>query len=116
VPSTPALYRPPQTTPGSASGIYTRSIGAAFLLILVALWATTQWTAWRLHFLPALGIPWLALSPPLRALSWLAAIAGSRGHSSRKARIAPTMGSTEGFWGPIATCSRGAHRSLGEGA
>ena len=63
MPSTPALYRLPQTTPGSASGIYTRSIGAALLLIFVALWATTQWAAWRLHFLPALGTPWLALSP-----------------------------------------------------
>ncbi|HTF34028.1 MAG TPA: IncP-type conjugal transfer protein TraG [Myxococcota bacterium] len=76
MPSSPDLYRLPQASPGSATGIYTRSFGAAFLLILIAFWATTQWTAWRLHFAPALGTPWLALSPPLRALSWLMAIAG----------------------------------------
>jgi len=75
VPSSPALYRLPQAAPQSASGIYARSIGAAFLLILVALWATTQWTAWRLDFAPALGTPWLALSPPLRVFSRLIAIA-----------------------------------------
>ena len=77
MPSSPALYRLPQAAPQSASGIYARSIGAAFLLILVALWATTQWTAWHLGFAPALGSPWLALSPPLRALSLLAAIAAA---------------------------------------
>jgi type IV secretion system protein VirD4 len=44
------------------------------LLILGAFWGTTQWTAWRLHFAPALGPPWFALSSSLRTLSRLVAI------------------------------------------
>ena len=64
MPSSPALYRLPQTARESAAGIYARSIGAAILLVLVALWATTEWAAWRLDFAPALGTPWLSLSPP----------------------------------------------------
>jgi len=73
VPS-PTLYRLPQAGPGSAAGIYARSASAAFLLILTALWGTTQWTAWRLHFAPALGPHWCVLSSSLRTLSRIVAI------------------------------------------
>jgi type IV secretion system protein VirD4 len=45
-------------------------------LILVTVWVTTQWTAWRLGFAAALGTPWFVPSPPLRALSLLLAIGG----------------------------------------
>ena len=75
--SSPTLYRLPQGPSESASALYTRSIGAACLLIFVTLWATTQWTAWRLGFDPRLGAPWLVPSPSLRALSLLGAAAAS---------------------------------------
>ncbi|MBI3276065.1 MAG: conjugal transfer protein TraG, partial [Methylocystis sp.] len=32
-------------------------------IVLVAIWAATQWTAWRLGFQPQLGPPWFALPP-----------------------------------------------------
>lgn len=73
--SPPALYRLPSTASGSASGIYGRSIAAVLVLLLVAVWATTQWSAWQLHFVPELGPPWLSLPPSRRNVSLLAAVA-----------------------------------------
>ena len=32
-----------------------------FAVVLVTLWAATQWTAWRLGFQPQLGPPWFNL-------------------------------------------------------
>ncbi|CAM5761127.1 Conjugal transfer protein TraG [Labrys miyagiensis] len=33
-----------------------------FTIVLIMIWAATQWTAWRLGFQPQLGIPWLELA------------------------------------------------------
>ena len=73
--SPPALYRLPSTTPGSASGIYVRSVAAVLVLLGVAVWATTQWSAWQLHFVRELGAPWLHLAASRRNLSLLVAAA-----------------------------------------
>jgi type IV secretion system protein VirD4 len=37
-------------------------IAVVFTIILVTIWAATQWTAWRLGFQPQLGTPWFELS------------------------------------------------------
>jgi type IV secretion system protein VirD4 len=33
-----------------------------FLIVLIAIWSATQWTAWRLGFQPELGLPWFELA------------------------------------------------------
>ena len=37
-------------------------IGAVFTIVLVMVWAATQWTAFRLGFQPQLGAPWFELA------------------------------------------------------
>ena len=37
-------------------------IAVVFAIVLVAIWAATQWTAWRLGFQPQLGHPWFELA------------------------------------------------------
>ncbi|MET3996808.1 type IV secretory pathway TraG/TraD family ATPase VirD4 [Bradyrhizobium sp. S3.9.2] len=32
------------------------------LIVLLAIWGATEWTAWRLAFQPELGQPWFELS------------------------------------------------------
>ena len=45
----------------SATKILWGQIGAVFLIVLVAIWAATQWTAWHLGYQPELGQPWFEL-------------------------------------------------------
>ena len=50
---------------------------AVFLIIILSVWAATEWTAWRLAFQPELGAPWFSLAgwrvypPPAFFLWWL---------------------------------------------
>jgi type IV secretion system protein VirD4 len=47
----------------SATKILWGQITAVFAIVLVALWAATQWTAWRLGYQPQLGAPWFEVPP-----------------------------------------------------
>jgi type IV secretion system protein VirD4 len=47
----------------SATKILWGQITAVFALVLVAVWAATQWTAWRLGYQPQLGAPWFEVPP-----------------------------------------------------
>jgi type IV secretion system protein VirD4 len=47
----------------SATRILWGQIVIVLLIVLVAIWAATQWTAWRLGFQPQLGHPWFHLWP-----------------------------------------------------
>nr|WP_025829567.1 hypothetical protein [Acetobacter persici] len=38
--------------------LWGQMLGALFA-VLAGLWGATEWTAWRLGFAPALGLPWL---------------------------------------------------------
>ena len=46
----------------SATKILWGQITVVFLIVLVTIWAATQWTAWRLGFQPELGQPWFELA------------------------------------------------------
>ncbi|PPD10027.1 MAG: conjugal transfer protein TraG [Methylocystis sp.] len=46
----------------SATKILWGQIIVVFLIVLVTIWAATQWTAWRLGFQPQLGEPWFELA------------------------------------------------------
>jgi type IV secretion system protein VirD4 len=35
---------------------------AALCSVLIGIWLATEWTAWRLAYQPALGLPWLTIS------------------------------------------------------
>jgi hypothetical protein len=58
--SGPTLYRLPVVRGNTAAGIYLGAIGTAVGIVLLSIWFTTQLTAYRLHFHPALGSPLLA--------------------------------------------------------
>ncbi len=75
MPRSSALYRLPSSRPGSSAGFFLRSALVVMGLLLGALWATTQWAAWRFGFQPALGSPLFSPSPALRFLLGLAAVA-----------------------------------------
>jgi type IV secretion system protein VirD4 len=47
----------------SATKILWGQIATVFAIVLVTLWAATQWTAWRLGYQPQLGQPWFVLWP-----------------------------------------------------
>jgi type IV secretion system protein VirD4 len=47
----------------SATRILWGQIVIVLLIVLVAIWAATQWTAWRLGFQPQLGQPWFHVWP-----------------------------------------------------
>jgi type IV secretory pathway TraG/TraD family ATPase VirD4 len=47
--------------PVLATKILWGQIIIVFLIVLVMMWAATQWTAWRLGFQPELGQPWFEL-------------------------------------------------------
>ena len=49
----------PGTTP--AARIQWGQIVIVLSIVLIALWAATEWTAWRLGFQPELGRPWVTL-------------------------------------------------------
>ena len=46
----------------SATKILWGQITVVFLIVLIAIWTATQWTAWRLGFQPELGQPWFELA------------------------------------------------------
>ncbi|MPZ35502.1 MAG: IncP-type conjugal transfer protein TraG [Rhodospirillales bacterium] len=46
----------------SATKILWGQITIVFSIVLIALWAATQWTAWRLGYQPQLGPPWFELA------------------------------------------------------
>lgn len=60
----------------SATKILWGQVLAVSLIVFAAIWAATQWTAWRLGFQPQLGPPWLQLAglplypPPAFFLWW----------------------------------------------
>jgi type IV secretion system protein VirD4 len=45
----------------SATKILWGQITVVFLVVLVAMWTATEWTAWRLGYQPELGQPWFTL-------------------------------------------------------
>src|SRR5260370_29945501 len=45
----------------SATKILWGQVTAVFAIVLITLWAATQWTAWRLGCQPQLGQPWFEL-------------------------------------------------------
>jgi type IV secretion system protein VirD4 len=47
----------------SAAKILWGQIAIVVAIVLIAVWAATQWTAWRLGFQPQLGRPWFELWP-----------------------------------------------------
>ncbi|BCH35787.1 hypothetical protein MesoLjLc_77170 [Mesorhizobium sp. L-8-10] len=59
----------------SATRVLWGQIIVVFTIVLVAVWAATQWTAWRLGFQGQLGSPWfevagLPLYPPPAFFWW----------------------------------------------
>ncbi|MCO6180859.1 conjugal transfer protein TraG [Ciceribacter sp. RN22] len=46
----------------SAARVLWGQIFVVLLIVLVAVWSATQWTAWRLGFQPQLGDPWFVLA------------------------------------------------------
>ena len=61
--------------PMSATRILWGQITTIFAIVLVTLWAATQWTAWRLGYQPQLGVPWahfvaIPLYPPPAFFQW----------------------------------------------
>ena len=49
----------------SAAKILWGQIAIVIAIVLIAVWAATQWTAWRLGFQPQLGRPWFELGVPV---------------------------------------------------
>jgi type IV secretion system protein VirD4 len=47
----------------SATRILWGQIACVLTIVLITMWAATQWTAWRLGYQPQLGRPWLELAP-----------------------------------------------------
>jgi type IV secretion system protein VirD4 len=47
----------------SATKILWGQIVVVFAIVLITMWAATQWTAWRLGYQPQLGQPWFELAP-----------------------------------------------------
>lgn len=65
------LYRLPQGGRNRAAGVTVGAIATALLIVLLALWATTQWAAAQLGFWSELGQPWIGrLYPPWGYLVW----------------------------------------------
>jgi type IV secretion system protein VirD4 len=60
----------------SATKILWGQVLIVSLIVFAAIWAATQWTAWRLAYQPQLGEPWLKLAnlplypPPAFFLWW----------------------------------------------
>jgi type IV secretion system protein VirD4 len=48
--------------PMSATKILWDQILVVFTIVLITMWAATQWTAWRLGYQPQLGEPWFELA------------------------------------------------------
>ena len=72
--SRPTLYRLPVARGNTAAGIYLGAIGAVAGIVFASIWMTTQVTAYRLHFHPALGASSITIGSPYRELLGPAAI------------------------------------------
>jgi type IV secretion system protein VirD4 len=72
--SRPTLYRLPVARGNTAAGIYVGAIGAVAGIVFASMWMTTQVTAYRLHFHPALGASLITVGSPYRELLGPAAI------------------------------------------
>jgi hypothetical protein len=72
--SGPTLYRLPVARGNTAAGIYFGAVGAVAGIVIVSIWATTQFTAYRLHFHPALGAPLVTVGSPYREFLGPAAV------------------------------------------
>src|SRR5438132_11829821 len=55
--SAPDLYRLPPAARQTAAGIYLGAVATVVSVIGLAVWAATQYAAYRLRFHPALGVP-----------------------------------------------------------
>ena len=64
----PDLYRLPRAAGGPAAGLSLGAVGAVAGVIGLAIWAATQYAAYRLRFHPALGVPLLVVPMPYRGL------------------------------------------------
>ena len=62
------LYRLPRAAGGPAAGLSLGAVGAVAGVIGLAIWAATQYAAYRLRFHPALGVPLLVVPMPYRGL------------------------------------------------
>src|SRR5207245_5430561 len=78
--SAPDLYRLPQADRPTAAGIYLGAVATVVRVVGLAIWAATQYAAFRLRFHPALGAPLLVVPLSYRGLLGPAAIlAGALG-------------------------------------
>jgi type IV secretion system protein VirD4 len=81
-----------------ATRILWGQVAAVALVVLLALWAATQWTAWRLGFQPELGQPWFVIGrapvylPPAFLWWWFAYDAYAPGIFVEGAYIAASGG------------------------
>jgi type IV secretion system protein VirD4 len=83
----PDLYRLPRAKGGSAAELSLGAVGAVVGVIGLAIWAATQYAAYRLRFHPALGIPLLVVPVPYQRLLALSAVlAGGLGAGCAAAR------------------------------
>ena len=72
--SAPTLYRLPRSNGNTAAGIYAGAVLTVVSVIGVAMWAATQYAAYRLRFHPALGAPLVAVPPEYRAMLGASAV------------------------------------------
>src|SRR5438105_3602480 len=83
----PYLYRLPRAAGGPAAGIFLGAFGGVVGVIGLAMWAATQYAAYRLRFHPALGVPLLVVPSPYRGLLGPGAVlAGGLGAGCAAAR------------------------------
>src|SRR5438132_13837224 len=76
----PDLYRLPRAKGEPAAALSLGAVGAVVGVIGLAIWAATQYAAYRLQFHPALGAPLLVVPLPYRGLLGPAAVlAGTLG-------------------------------------
>src|SRR5256886_7726100 len=72
----PALYRLPRAKGEPAAALSLGAVGAVVGVIGLAIWAATQYAAYRLGFHPALGVPLLVVPLPYRGLLASGAVLG----------------------------------------
>ncbi|GAA3674263.1 hypothetical protein GCM10022398_18620 [Acetobacter lovaniensis] len=46
----------------SGSRVLWGQVALVLLIVFVAIWSATEWTAWRLGFQPQLGAPWFTVA------------------------------------------------------
>src|SRR2546426_261421 len=72
----PDLYRLPRAKGEPAAALSLGAVGAVVGVIGLAIWAATQYAAYRLGFHPALGVPLLVVPLPYRGLLASGAVLG----------------------------------------